>query len=72
MPNKDNTTRFPSEELLEYGKLSPQEQIHKIGEIIEAFRKFWDSEPDEEWFGAVMGGIVLSPEILYIMARRTW
>jgi len=38
--------------------------------IIEAFRKFWYMNPTEQEFADTINGLVLFPEILYIMNKR--
>jgi hypothetical protein len=40
---------------------------HKA-EIVEAFREFWHTHPIEQDFAKLISGLVLFPEIAYIMA----
>ena len=58
--------------LRKYRPLNVEEQQRKRKIIIASFKKFWDSEPSEEWFGPAMSGIVLFPEILYYMSKKVF
>ena len=46
-----------------------KQRKYKIS-IITAFREFWGMNPTEEQFAEVIDGLVLFPEILYIMNKR--
>jgi hypothetical protein len=44
---------------------------HKFkNEIIEAFRVFWNSNPTEKEFAKYIGGLVIFPELSYIMVKE--
>ena len=47
------------------------QQAHR-DEIIAAFRALWRSAPTEPEFAAATAGLVVFPEMLYIMVREEW
>ena len=53
-------------------RLLPAEQIEHRNEIIAAFRALWRSAPTEPEFAAATLGLVVFPEMLYIMVREEW
>lgn len=50
-------------------RLPTGEQQERREEIREVFRAFWKEEPSEKEFLIATSGIVLQPEMLFIMAR---
>jgi len=60
-----------SKEFLKYmNKLSVEEQTIQKEGIIEYFREFWATNPTEEEFSEIMSGLVIFPEISYIMVSN--
>ena len=55
--------------LRELAKLSVPEQRERRAEIIEVFDLFWRSNPKKAQFGEVCSGLVLAPEMLWIMVK---
>ena len=55
--------------LREFASLSIPEQKARRTEIIEAFELFWRSNPKKAQFGGVCSGLVLAPEMLWIMVK---
>ena len=45
-------------------------QLAHKSEIVELFRDFWKKLPSEEIFGEVISGLIIFPEILYIMVNK--
>jgi hypothetical protein len=41
-------------------------------EILEAFRVFWSYDPSEKEFGEHIHGLVIFPEITYIMVKERY
>lgn len=59
--------------LLSFKGLSPDEQREHKQEIVAAFRVLWNSHPPVDIFERHTAGIVLYPEMLYIIAgRQLW
>lgn len=56
--------------LQKYRVLPIEEQTLHREEIIEAFRTLWNSNPSEKEFSDHLSGIVLFPEITYIMIKE--
>ena len=52
--------------------LSPVQQYEQKSEIIQWFREFWATSPTEEEFAKATLGMVVFPEIFYILARGVW
>jgi hypothetical protein len=52
----------------EFKQMRETEQLLNKARIVEAVRRMWAENPTEKEFGSRMGGIVLFPEILHIMA----
>ncbi|KKK60534.1 hypothetical protein LCGC14_3023400 [marine sediment metagenome] len=50
-------------------KLSVLEQKGYVQEINNAFRLFWRSRPTIEEFSKYIGGLLITPEILFIMVK---
>lgn len=49
-------------------KQSMENQRGHAKEIIEAFRAFWKTKPSEKEFTKLTEGLVIFPEIVYIMS----
>lgn len=56
--------------LKKYQNKSIDIQIQGKTEIIEAFRDFWKSNPTEKDFYKYTNGLVLFPEMIYIMVKK--
>ena len=56
--------------LRELAKLSVPEQQSRRTEIIETFDIFWASNPRRSKFGEVCSGLVLVPELLWMMVKN--
>ena len=52
-----------------FAKLSVPEQQALRSEIIEVFDLFWRSNPKKAQFCAACSGLVLAPEMLWIMVK---
>lgn len=55
--------------LREFTKLSIPEQQERKADIVEAFDLFWRSNPKRFLFGEVCSGLLLTPEMLWIMVK---
>mgnify|MGYP001561669639 CR=1 FL=1 len=49
---------------------SVEEQQKQEGDIVQAFKEFWDSWPTEEDFAAHVGKIVLFSKMLFYMTAQ--
>ena len=50
--------------------LTTKEQNVRAKELEGAFKVFWNHAPQEKEFDKVMSGLILTPVVLYVMARR--
>jgi len=50
-------------------KLSVSEQLNCCSEINNAFRLFWRSRPNIEEFSDYVNGLLLTPEIIFMMVK---
>lgn len=57
--------------LRKYQHMSILEQKHNKQKIFEAFTDLWDATPSIEEFVNYAEGLVLTPEMLYYMAKQT-
>lgn len=64
-PREEKTTLSPSGELRKFGEMPSERQRQHQGRIDAAFQAFLGEDPSREQFVEVMGGVLLTPGMLY-------